>query len=350
MYALAFLQGMVFYGPVATLYRQAQGVTVFEITVIEGISLALWGLLEIPWGILADRIGYRTTIVFCSGLYAVSKVVFWLADGFTGFLVERIMLSVVSAGFSGVDSSMIYLSCQGKDPQKAFGIYNSLGMAGLLTAAGVFTLFVKDNYSLAGFLTVISYGAAALLSFGLTEVRRPEKEKRRTETIRVTLKQMFHNRSLILFLIGAAFLSEVHQTITVFLNQVQYERAGLQSSTIGLIYIIAAVLGMAGACSAAITGKTGIIRGLFLFSMLSGVSCIVLAMTSDALLSVAGILTLRISYSLFQPLQEKLQNQYVKSEDRATELSIHSMMINCVAIGMNLAFGALADWNLPGAF
>ena len=41
MYAMALLQGMVFYGPIATLYRQAQGVTVFEITLIESISLAL---------------------------------------------------------------------------------------------------------------------------------------------------------------------------------------------------------------------------------------------------------------------------------------------------------------------
>ena len=41
MYALALLQGMVFYGPIATLYRQVQGITVFEITVIESISLAM---------------------------------------------------------------------------------------------------------------------------------------------------------------------------------------------------------------------------------------------------------------------------------------------------------------------
>ena len=41
MYAIAFLQGMVFYGPVATLYRQAQGVSVFQITLIESISLIL---------------------------------------------------------------------------------------------------------------------------------------------------------------------------------------------------------------------------------------------------------------------------------------------------------------------
>ena len=84
MYALALLQGMVFYGPIATLYRQAQGVTVFEITVIESISLALGILLEIPWGMIADKIGYRKTMIFCSSLYFISKIVFWQATGFGG--------------------------------------------------------------------------------------------------------------------------------------------------------------------------------------------------------------------------------------------------------------------------
>lgn len=118
MYAIALLQGMVFYGPIATLYRQAQGVTVFQITLIEGISLGLAILLEIPWGIAADKIGYRKTIIFCSGLYFVSKIVFWKATGFGGFLAERILLSVVEAGFSGVDTSILYLSCQGKTARR----------------------------------------------------------------------------------------------------------------------------------------------------------------------------------------------------------------------------------------
>ena len=41
LYAVAFLQGMVFYGPIATLYRQTRGVTLFEITAMESVSLAL---------------------------------------------------------------------------------------------------------------------------------------------------------------------------------------------------------------------------------------------------------------------------------------------------------------------
>lgn len=86
MYAIALLQGMVFYGPIATLYRQAHGLTIFQITLIESISLSLLILLEIPWGIIADKIGCRHTIIVCSVLYLISKIVFWKADGFAGFL------------------------------------------------------------------------------------------------------------------------------------------------------------------------------------------------------------------------------------------------------------------------
>ena len=104
MYAMALLQGMVFYGPIATLYRQAAGLSIFQITAIESVSLVLTLLLELPWGYVADRIGYRRTMVFCSGLFLVSKVVFWRADGFGLFLLERMLLSVVGAGLSGVEA------------------------------------------------------------------------------------------------------------------------------------------------------------------------------------------------------------------------------------------------------
>ena len=171
MYAIALLQGMVFYGPIATLYRQAQGVSVFQITLIESLSMALAVALEIPWGVIADKIGYRRTMIFCSVLFFASKLVFWQARGFSWFLVERIMLSVVMAGTSGVDSSIIYLSCAGQDSHRAFSIYYSLSTWGLLAAAGVFSLWVGDNYPLAGLLTAVSYGGAAILSFGLKEVK-----------------------------------------------------------------------------------------------------------------------------------------------------------------------------------
>ncbi len=350
MYAMALLQGMVFYGPIATLYRHAQGVTVFEITIIESISLALGILLEIPWGIIADKIGYRKTMIFCSSLYFTSKIVFWQAAGFGWFLAERIMLSVVLAGFSGVDSSIIYLSCEGTNSQKAFGIYSSMSMAGLLVAAAVFSVFVGNDYWLAGLLTVISYGIAMVLSFGLTEVRQTVSEETAVEPFSESFHQIFSNRTLLLFLVGMALLSEAHQTITVFLNQLQYERCGLSDSVIGLVYIVATLLGLLGTYSSAFTSRVGIRRSFALFCVLAALSCLILGSTPLALPSVISVLLLRLCNTLFQPLLLDIQNRQITSRNRATALSVCGMLLDSIAVGTSLVFGVLSDWNLSAAF
>ena len=156
LYGISFFQGMVFYAPIATLYRQNSGLDIFQISLIESISLVLCVILEFPWGVLADRIGYRKTMIFCTAVFFLSKIIFWQADDFTGFLVERIFLSVAVAGLSGVDTSFLYLSVPDGQFQKACGIYESMGTAGLLFSSLVFTLFLKENYRGAGFFTVLT--------------------------------------------------------------------------------------------------------------------------------------------------------------------------------------------------
>ena len=352
MYAIALLQGMVFYGPIATLYRQAKGVSVLQITIIESISLALCLLLEFPWGILADKIGYKKTLLICNILYFFSKIVFWQADGFFAFLLERIMLSVIIAGLSGVDTALLYLSCDNRqdcddryNSHRVFGIYNSLQTAGLMAAAFLFSLFVQDNYPLAAFLTVISYGIAALLTFALTEAAPPQTD-RRTHSLIGLMKDTLTNKNLLFFLIGIALFNETHQTITVFLNQLQYVKCGLSPSAIGYIYILVTLFGLCGALSYRITQKLGNTRTATLLFSIAAISCTLLAFTSHALLSVLAILALRISHSLFLPLQDELQNRQITTANRASALSINAVIIDSVGVATNLAFGSLAQQNL----
>lgn len=145
-------------------------------------------------------------------------------------------------------------------------------------------------------------------------------------------------------------MSETHQTITVFLNQLQYERCGLGNAAIGLIYIMVTIIGMCGVCSAWFTEKTGIKAVGIILGGTAVASCIVLAVSETALPSVCGIAVLRISNSLFQPFQMEMQNWQVHTKYRATALSIHAMILDSIAAGTNLAFGALADKNLAAAF
>ncbi len=55
MTAVSFLQSLVFYGPVATLYRLKRGISMPDIFIMQIIySLASTGL-EIPWGWVAPQ-------------------------------------------------------------------------------------------------------------------------------------------------------------------------------------------------------------------------------------------------------------------------------------------------------
>ena len=346
---ISLLHGMVFYAPVATLYRQAAGLGIFSITLIESISLALTICLEIPWGWAADRIGYRRTMLVCCGLYFVSKILFWQASGFGGFLLERVLLAVVCAGLSGVDSSMLYLSCREGDSHRAFSLYESLSQLGILLTAGVHALWIGENYRLAGLLTVFSYGAAAVLSLGLKEVRHGERQLPGGKQMAAVFRAQLGSRRVLLLLLAAALLGETHQTVTVFLSQLQYLRAGMSHRAISLAYIAVSLAALAGGFSAGLCAKLGPrTMGTGLLA-LAAASCLALGLIPAAAVSVAAVLCLRLCFSLMQPLQMDLQNKLVTTRDRATALSMNAVVMDGAGIFLNLIFGALAEHRLEGA-
>ena len=351
LWGISLLQGMVFYAPVATLYRQAAGLGIFHITLIESISLWLTICLEIPWGWAADRIGYKKTMLVCCFLYFVSKIVFWQAEGFGGFLLERILLSVVCAGLSGVDSAMLYLSAGEEDSHRIFSIYENMGQLGILLAAGIYALWVGDDYRLAAFLTVLSYGAAAVLSFGLQEVS-PESEKEAVSSggkLLFVLRKQTANPRMLLLLAAVGLLNGSHQTITVFLSQLQYVRAGMTRQEISLAYILINLVALAGGFSAVLRSKTGAkTMGTGLF-VLAAFSCLLLGLFPLPVISVLAVIILRLSFSLLQPLQMDLQNKLVTIRDRATALSMNAVVLDGLGIFLNLIFGKLAEENLAGA-
>ena len=350
LWGIALLQGMVFYGPVATLYRQAAGLGIFQITLIESISLALTLFLEIPWGWLADRISYRKTMLSCCFLYFVSKIIFWQAEGFHGFLLERLLLSVVCAGLSGVDSSLLYLSCGSEDSHRIFSVYENLGQLGLLLAAGIYALWVGENYRFAAFLTVLSYGAAAVLSLGLREViRKTEEKKIMSRNLPMVLKKQLTDPGALLLLLAVGLLNESHQTITVFLSQLQYARAGMGHEAMSLAYVLTSLAALAGGFSAALCVRMGTKRmgtGLF---FLSALSCLLLSLSAVPVICVLAVILLRLSFSLLQPLHMELQNRQITGQDRATALSVNAVVMESLGILLNLIYGRIAEANLARA-
>ena len=351
LWGIALLQGMVFYAPVATLYRQAAGLGIFHITLLESISLWLTISLEIPWGWLADRIGYRKTMLTCCGLYFVSKVIFWQAEGFGGFLLERVLLSIVCAGLSGVDSSMLYLSCDVQDSHRVFSIYENLGQLGLLLAAGIYALWVGDNYRLAAFLTVLSYGLAAVLSLGLQELHTESGKKEGVDSgnMWAVMKRQLGNPRLLLLLLAVGLFNESHQTITVFFSQLQYLRAGMSHREISLAYILVSTAGLLGGFSAKLSNRFGVKTMGIGLMILAALNCLLLGLFPVPLLSVLSVMLLRVCFGLIQPLQMELQNKMITGRDRATALSVNAVAMDSLAIFLNLVYGKVAQMRLDMA-
>ena len=352
MYAISLLQGMVFYAPVATLYRQARGLSVFHITLIESLSFVVMILLEIPWGYVADKIGYKKVMTICCFLYFISKLVFLRADGFIWFLSERILLGVVCAGLSGVDSAMLYESTDKENSQKVFGVYSALSRAGLLIAAGAFALFIKDDFWLSAFATTISYLSAAILSLFLKEVKLKEKEREKTSIkyAFATLKQTFANSKLLLLVLSTALFSQTCQTLTVFLNQPKYVATGLDTTMISVAYIFVTLSGVCSAFSYLFTKKIGT-KNFGIILLTSAIfSCGGIAFSGSGFLCIVFMVVLAISWSMFEPVQIQIQNTEIKSENRATVLSINSALMSLLAVFTNVIFGKTADVNINYAF
>lgn len=349
---MALLQGMVFYGPIATLYRQAAGVGLGQIALMEGICLALSVALELPWGILAERLGYKRTMVLCSGLYFVTKLIFWRAADFGGFLLERVLLGTVIAGLSGLDTGILYLSCPRSEAHRVFGVYNNMTILGLLGATGVYTLWVGESYRLAGSLTVVSYATAALLSLGLEEVRPPDRHRGREalRSFQGVLQETLGQQRFLLFLTGAALLGAAQQMVTVFYCQSQYRRLGMTSAGMGIAYAFVTLCGLLGGFSARLTKRVGRRRTLLLLPLLSALSCLILALTGSGLLSVLAVALFRAAFNLYQPLQAAIQNEAVRSADRATALSVHAVLLDGVTILATLLLGRSSEVSLSAAF
>ena len=300
LFAVYFLQGLCFYSPVATLYRLEAGLTLFQTGLLESISLAAMLLLEIPWGRAADRIGHRRTLVICSALFALSKVVFWKARAFPDFLAERLILAVALAGLSGCDSAYLFACVGEKESQRIFGLWNAVQTAGLLVAGMSASLFLSEHYRRGALWTVLSYSAAALLTLLLTDPEEDGEKPAATAPRPGMGGLLRRSLSMTPFLAGSALLAETAQFITVFLSQLLYQRAGLPVRAFGWLSMLATLCALAGARSHRLTRRLGRRRGGALLFLCAGAACLT-ALCPAPLPAVAGVLGLRAAAALFSP-------------------------------------------------
>ena len=356
---IAFMQGFVFYGPVATIYRRAYGLDLQGLFLIESISWLAIILLEVPWGRFADRFGYRTTLLLGNLIFLVSKVVFSLATGFAGFLAERLTLAIALAALSGCSEALIYRSAGPQKADLAFGRWNAASVAGLLIASLCWPVLRPLSLRVSAYLTIVPYALAFTCSLFLVDVDEPSMHSEQTDkTIALTLgrglgpafRALGRNRALVAFLVVSAMVNEAAQVATVFLAPLQYERSGIPLQSFGVLFALVQGAGMMAAGSAVLARLLGRERSLRMLLLTGALSLAALAVTQSAWLSVLALVVMAASAAVFRPLSALRQNESIRGAERATSLSLYAMVMELVAAVVNVGIGRIASLSLGAGF
>jgi len=168
----AFFTSLYIYVPVSTPYLQSKGLNYVQINSLWGILVATQFAIEVPAGLIGDRVGRKLSINLALALQVLGEVVYIFARGYPGFVLAA---AIGGAGFafaSGCIEALIYdsLRARGRDEEmaRAMGVIHATKrLANLLafTAGGLLlTRLTQARFVLAIALTAGSVAVGFLIS------------------------------------------------------------------------------------------------------------------------------------------------------------------------------------------
>ncbi len=344
--ALRFLDAFVLIGPFYTLMFAESGLTPAQI----GVVLASWSLvglaLEVPCGVLADRVSRRWLLSAAQGVRCIGFGA-WLAfPGFWGFLVGLMLWGFKSATLSGAFEAVLYdeLKVLGREADyvRVFGRTQAARFAGVLAASLGAAALSKLGYADLIWASIASGLAAAGSALLLPAAPRAAATGRwgyfahlkRGAAEAASLPGV---PGLLLFIAGMqAVVYACADYWQLFARDV-----GLSKPMIGLF--IAAMSG-AGAISAAVAHRLREIRPLTLSVLLAlAGACIVLAAVTYRAWSVLLLVTYVALYWLVDTNADARFQHRLRPETRATVASFKGFAMQSGTSLLMLGFGVIAQ-------
>ncbi len=113
---LSGLHFTLFAIPVITLFWKDQiGMSVTDIMVLQAVFGVAIVLLEFPSGYLADRVGYRASLLVGAILAIIGWIAYARGESFAAIVVAESILGAASAFISGADRALLWVSLEAAD-------------------------------------------------------------------------------------------------------------------------------------------------------------------------------------------------------------------------------------------
>jgi len=358
---ISFCQHFHLYIHAYALLLLGRGLTLVQISLIESILIGTIFLLEVPTGVLADRVGRKWSIFCSTFLLMCAEFIFIFARDYEWYVLVALLAGAGYAFASGALEALVYDSLPPKNREeamkRAMGRVNSWSMIAFVIAPIVGGLIIGDaaleNFIPAIALTVVALfvGLLACLTLREPPVNASEKKEGSAALLRAGLSLLHRNRRLRRLVLLAVFTLPFTDALAVTLGPPYLVQNEVSPFAIGAVL-------SAGSLLAAFTQRyaykveawLGRDRAIATLILLPGLLYWILAAVAGPI-ATASVVILMYGFSNMKgPLFSAYQNALIENKNRATVLSLINMFVSLfVALGAPV-YAALAEQSLEQTF
>lgn len=338
---VCFLNGLVFFAPVALLVRTQAGVSEHIFFLLQALLSGVIFLGEIPTGFITDKIGYRKSLILAQVLLLGARSLLlaaFVSRSLVLFVVEAVVEGIAACFTSGTGSAYLY-ALYGENGYLAKTAHaGNFGTAGFIIStvayAGIYKISGMEGLLIT---TVVMDVIAVVCSFYL----RSESSKTIiADRKEVQILAVFKNKKAFLFVISLAIFSIAWLLINFF-YVVKLENCGLPVEWMSLIILIYSAVQMLaepilGKLSDGKNGKSSREKLPAVTAATAGVAFLLFGVVKFRAAVLLLMLILPLLLNLPKYLLMNLENQFVDEAEcgsqRAATLSVLNMGVNLVEI------------------
>jgi MFS family permease len=356
-----FCQRFHLYIHAYALLLLARGLTLFQISLIESIVVGTIFIMEVPTGILADRVGRKWSIFFSTFFLMCAEFIFIFAQSYAWYLVIALLTGTGFAFASGAVEAMVYDSLpeENRDDamKRAMGRVNSTGQIAFFIAPIVGAIIIGDarpeRFIPAIALTVLALFIGLIVNMTLREptTEWSADKQNAVELFRGGIALLWNNKKLRWLALIMIFTSPFTGTLVTTLAAPYMVQNTVSPFMIGVVLSVGSLL-------SAITQRyaykleawLGQQRAIAILILLPGVMYWVLALIAGPVLTVFVVILMYGTNDMKAPLFSAYQNAQIDSRNRATVLSLINMFVSLFVAIFAPIYASLAQVSPVLAF
>ncbi len=346
-YLRATLSNLVFYLPVMVLFFNQIVNAVTLVALLFSIQAFISIILEVPTGAFADLFGRKKTLVLAGFLSIAATSLLAFSTNFYMLVVFSILFAIKGTLTSGTQEAVVYDSLKQLKRESEYkmrvGHWNTLAWLGALIGSILGGWMAAYNIRLPILLS-IPLSIIYLISFLLTTESQYKKETHRNifKQMQGSIKIFLSNKQLLLLSLFSLFSFGIAES-TAHLDQIFFNFVKLPLSYFGIAAALGSLMGALGSfLSHRLSDRFGDRPILMASKALDGLM-LILAALFLGYTGVVFIIILAFFRSIGSPILSHLLNEQIKSKQRATVLSLNSLMMNVGYLLFAPLMGYVAD-------